>query len=382
MNTFIRLCLASLGTLGVLGVAPGGPSSANDSCGTGIVTAVTPVGGSCSDFTPAQGGGPDNYEVEEGGTYTMTITGVTECSGDTITIFVQSSSSGNFCFNATGGSGTYSGTFTMPNPACNTMPISYKCDANATCSHPGSLAANGPSLNCKVHLRASNFDANCNRTGTDEDCEAPPATGACCLADGSCVEVTADECDAQGGTYNGDNSLCSGVTCLQPRGACCLVDGSCVEVTEEECLAMGGLYNGDSSLCVDIDCDGGNPCPPGSSIVLGSPCGGTLAVTVPIPGGPSTVSYDGSIPGGVLMIAMSAPGGTPFPFRGCTIFLANPPRLLGTFATDGNGDFQQTFTVPASHGCGDQAVLQAFVFGPQGAGAVEISNGVLVTMGS
>src|SRR6185295_13983734 len=31
-------------------------------CGTGVVVSVTPVGGSCSAFTPAVGAGPDNYE--------------------------------------------------------------------------------------------------------------------------------------------------------------------------------------------------------------------------------------------------------------------------------------------------------------------------------
>src|SRR5262245_430166 len=85
-------------------------------CGDGMVTSVTGVGGACSAFTPAVGAGPDNYEVAEGGTYIMTIEGVTECTGNTITVFIQSSDSGNFCFNATGGSGTYAGTFTMPNP--------------------------------------------------------------------------------------------------------------------------------------------------------------------------------------------------------------------------------------------------------------------------
>ena len=86
-------------------------------CGTGIVTSVVGVGGACSAFTPAVGAGPDNYEVQQGGTYTMTIDGVTECTGNTITVFIQNSGTGNFCFNATGGSGTYVGTFTMPNPA-------------------------------------------------------------------------------------------------------------------------------------------------------------------------------------------------------------------------------------------------------------------------
>lgn len=43
----------------------------------------------------------------------------------------------------------------------------------------------------------------------------PLPTGACCLADGSCVEVTEDDCAAQGGTYNGDLSLCANVTCIE-----------------------------------------------------------------------------------------------------------------------------------------------------------------------
>lgn len=87
-------------------------------------------------------------------------------------------------------------------------------------------------------------------------CPQPP--GACCLVDGSCVEVTEEECDAMGGMFNGDGVTCMQVTCVQPDGACCLADGSCVELTEEECDDMGGMYNGDFSLCVDVTCE--QPC--------------------------------------------------------------------------------------------------------------------------
>ncbi|MBK6484999.1 MAG: T9SS type A sorting domain-containing protein [Chitinophagaceae bacterium] len=139
--------------------------------GTGVVT-VTSGSGSCVDYTPAQGGGPDNWEVSEGGSYTMTITGVTECGGSTITVFVQSSSSGNFCFNATGGGGTYTGNFSLPATTCNTMPISYKCGADGDCSNEGTFNAAGPSGSKSVHLRSSYFDSNCDKTETDEDCNA------------------------------------------------------------------------------------------------------------------------------------------------------------------------------------------------------------------
>ena len=139
--------------------------------GTGVVT-VTADNGSCLGYTPAQGNGPDNWEVAEGGSYTVTISGVTECSGDAITVFVQNSENGNWCFNATGGNGTYVGSITFPNPSCFTSPISYKCGADQECSNANTVNANGPSGTGSVHFRASTFDADCNKTGDDEDCSA------------------------------------------------------------------------------------------------------------------------------------------------------------------------------------------------------------------
>src|SRR5262249_50874089 len=97
-----------------------------DACGSvsGVVT-VTGNGGSCVVGTPPNGKGPYNWEVVEGGSYNMPISNVTECGdADAITVFVQNSNTGNFCFNAHKTStGVYTGTFTMPNPACNTYPI-------------------------------------------------------------------------------------------------------------------------------------------------------------------------------------------------------------------------------------------------------------------
>jgi len=138
--------------------------------GTGVVS-ITANGGSCLAYTPAQSNGPDNWEVAEGGSYTMTITGVTECSGTEITVFVQSSSSGNFCFTATGGNGTYAGTFSMPDNSCHTMPISYKCGDNQSCDNANTFNAQGPSGSSSVHFRMSTFDGDCARTGADNDCE-------------------------------------------------------------------------------------------------------------------------------------------------------------------------------------------------------------------
>lgn len=177
-NSFTKLlaitfaCLFTFGNLFAQIEEDPGPN------GTGVVT-VTANGGSCLGFTAAVSNGPDNWEVAQGGSYTMTITGVTECTGDAITVFVQSSNTGNFCFNALAiADGVYQGDFTVPDPACFTMPISYKCGGDQPCDNSATFNANGPSNNHKVHLRASIFDGSCTKIGDDEDCsstqECPP----------------------------------------------------------------------------------------------------------------------------------------------------------------------------------------------------------------
>jgi hypothetical protein len=308
----------------------------NNTCGTGVVTSVTPVGGACSAFTPAVGNGPDNYEVVEGGTYVITIDGVTECSGDTITVFIQSSDTGNFCFDAIGGSGSYSGTFTMPNPACNTLPINYKCGSGATCTNPGSFGAQGPTSGCGgVHLRASTFDANCVRTGSDTDCTPPPAIGSCCLVDGTCVEVTQQECFDIGGTYNGDGSACSGVTCPPVAGACCLPDGSCVQVSADDCAAAGGNYGGDGSLCKDATC----PPPTGACCLVDGTCVGDVTAEE-CAGLNGTYNGDGSACSGVT--CPPAAGACCLPDGSCV-----QVSLEDCIALDGiyNGDLSQCVNV-------------------------------------
>ncbi|MFQ5494897.1 MAG: dockerin type I domain-containing protein, partial [Phycisphaerae bacterium] len=46
------------------------------------------------------------------------------------------------------------------------------------------------------------------------------------------------------------------LTCPCPRGACCLPDGSCLDVRSDECLALDGVFQGDGVSCTP------NPCAP------------------------------------------------------------------------------------------------------------------------
>ncbi|MSR63205.1 MAG: HYR domain-containing protein [Planctomycetes bacterium] len=179
-----------------------------DAVGTGYITVTSST--SCVDSTDPAGAGPGNWEVVQGGSYTMTIAGVTECTGSTITVFVQSSDTGNFCFNASGGSGTYVGTFTMPTPACNTYPVSYKCGANAPCNNAATFAARYFSdLRTNVaHLRASNFDGSCNKTSNDTDC-----TSGCSPCRLVCPPSVSIDCTASTDPSNtGTPTGCTGAT--------------------------------------------------------------------------------------------------------------------------------------------------------------------------
>jgi hypothetical protein len=81
--------------------------------------------------------------------------------------------------------------------------------------------------------------------------------GACCIGDGTCNEgSTAADCAAAGGTYFGDNSSCADGDCSVL--ACCLADMSCVEVTADSCAGLGGTgHAGDD--CTSWDCTSATP---------------------------------------------------------------------------------------------------------------------------
>jgi len=79
--------------------------------------------------------------------------------------------------------------------------------------------------------------------------------GACCIdgdGDGipeTCQVVAEVCCEAVGGTFQGTNTQCLGA------GACCLPDGSCVEVDRLCCDDVGGIFLGLGTMC-DTDGDG------------------------------------------------------------------------------------------------------------------------------
>ncbi len=79
-------------------------------------------------------------------------------------------------------------------------------------------------------------------------CDSPASFGACCFED-SCVEdFFICECEASMGVFLGPGSTCDECD-VTPTGACCRSDGTCVIVTMDECELIAGLYLGDGSAC-------------------------------------------------------------------------------------------------------------------------------------
>ncbi len=70
---------------------------------------------------------------------------------------------------------------------------------------------------------------------------AAQAPEACCLPDGTCIDVPPNDCLNFGGTPMGPGTICAQTDCVFPdEQACCLPDGTCVVVPPTECIDRGG----------------------------------------------------------------------------------------------------------------------------------------------
>jgi hypothetical protein len=76
----------------------------------------------------------------------------------------------------------------------------------------------------------------------------PQPTGACCLTNGTCTEVTEADCP---GTWLGMYVNCDPNPCPQPTGACCWADGTCTVTSERDCL---GAWLGVDTTCDPYPC--------------------------------------------------------------------------------------------------------------------------------
>jgi hypothetical protein len=173
-------------------------AGAADNLGHGYVSSVT-SSTNCVYNEPPNGNGPQFWDIQAGGTYTVTLSGVDDAANGgmdaTMSVIVHNSAGGNMCVVANqvtdGGSppvgvqGEYTFTITLTTQ-CLTMPIEY---GTLSCN-PKSPQCPNPVAGCKEgtgmfaqdngggvaggkegHLRTTIFDENCNKVSDDTTCQ-------------------------------------------------------------------------------------------------------------------------------------------------------------------------------------------------------------------
>src|SRR5690606_27563037 len=71
-------------------------------------------------------------------------------------------------------------------------------------------------------------------------------SGACCLPDSSCADLTPGDCEVQGGAFNA-SATCASNPCLP--GACCFATGGCSVFPPVACNNLGGAFQGSETTC-------------------------------------------------------------------------------------------------------------------------------------
>src|SRR5688572_6954736 len=178
------------------------------------VVAVTP--GACVQSTI--NGNNQFWDIAQGNTYTITLSGVTDCANGgtdaTIEVIVKNSITGNTCATANQVStGVYAFEFTMPAEACATFPILY---CTSGCSPNSGMFAEDNLQDGLGHLRTAYFDESCVKTATDNDCASlcnftTAISGDVEICDGETTEL----CAGPGVDFlwsNGETTACIDVT--------------------------------------------------------------------------------------------------------------------------------------------------------------------------
>ncbi len=107
-----------------------------------------------------------------------------------------------------------------------------------------------------LNLAAVNLDAADSPYMTYyDDMALSPRVGACCVPEGTCIEMEEGDCLAAGGLWHGLGNSCAAVSCPQPPGACCFAGQPCQDLSADDCALAGGTWQGPYSACAN------NPCP-------------------------------------------------------------------------------------------------------------------------
>jgi len=172
-------CIAAVAVSVTMSTVPVQGQGPPANLGSAYVSNVTGASGACVHST-TNGGGIQFWDIQAGGTYTVTLTGATDCyqgQNSSIGVIVHNSGGGNIYKEATQTDvGVYTFTITLSGQ-CLTMPIEYCThDSNGVpANQPGSGQfaqdnVGGAAGGHEGHLRTATFDGDCNVTGEDTTC--------------------------------------------------------------------------------------------------------------------------------------------------------------------------------------------------------------------
>jgi hypothetical protein len=236
------------------------------SAGQTFVIALTFGTDWCNDFCSPTCLGPPPCPTFTGATLVHDGMGCTPCRNGAVGFDLCAlGSTGNMVMRAIVECTSGDGACCLPNGTCSVMSEA-QCDANngvfsgiaTTCQSPNCTPPSGAC--CFVDDCIGTSLAQCNSfggtwLGPDENCfTGDPCglttSGACCLSDNSCVEVSQPDCLNMNGDFLGNGFACDFAEC-DPVGACC-IDGQCfpVQFTQGDCAAAGGSWKGAGSDCV------------------------------------------------------------------------------------------------------------------------------------
>ena len=79
-------------------------------------------------------------------------------------------------------------------------------------------------------------------------------TGVCCL-DGSCQQLTVEDCQLVSGQFQGYGTECKSAECTEAPaiGACC-INGGALLLNQNECNLVSGIFFGSGSSPDEIEC--------------------------------------------------------------------------------------------------------------------------------
>ena len=152
-------------------------------------------------------------------------------------------------------------------------------DLGACCLPDGSCNANWDERHCDLAGGSWLTGGSCEVSDAGLSQCPQPELVACCI-DGTCFEMTSDECHERGGQNVGDDCDDPELMCGTPVGACCTDDGQCVEIDEAKCKDVLGTYQGDGTECEDVACEPfdagpcGDPETPAADDPIGACCKG------------------------------------------------------------------------------------------------------------